>query len=73
MKHVLVPKHERVPVSEEQALLKENYAKKSQLPLIRYHEDPIARMIGLMPGDIVKIVRPSLTAGESVGYRVCVP
>jgi len=73
MKHILVPKHERVPASEEQALLKENYAKKSQLPLIRYHEDPIARMIGLMPGDIVKIVRPSLTAGESVGYRVCVP
>lgn len=73
LKHALVPKHERVPSEEEQPLLKENYAKKSQLPLIRYHEDPIARMLGLMPGDIVKITRPSLTAGECVGYRVCVP
>jgi DNA-directed RNA polymerase subunit H len=73
LKHILVPKHERVPASEEEDLLKNLYAKKSQLPLIRFHEDPIARMIGLMPSEIVKITRPSLTAGECVGYRVCVP
>jgi DNA-directed RNA polymerase subunit H (RpoH/RPB5) len=73
MKHILVPKHERVPAKEEDTLLKGMYAKKSQLPLIRYHEDIIARLIGLMPGEIVKITRPSLTAGECVGYRVCVP
>jgi DNA-directed RNA polymerase subunit H len=73
LKHVLVPKHERVPAEEEQALLERLYAKKSQLPLIRFHEDPIARMLGLMPSEIVKITRPSLTAGECVGYRVCVP
>jgi DNA-directed RNA polymerase subunit H len=73
LKHVLVPKHERVPAEEEQELLQRLYAKKSQLPLIRFHEDPIARMLGLMPSEIVKITRPSLTAGECVGYRVCVP
>ena len=73
LKHTLVPKHERVAAEEEEALLKSMYAKRSQLPLIRYHEDPIARLIGLMPGEIVKITRPSLTAGECVGYRVCVP
>jgi len=73
LKHIMVPKHERVPAEEEEALLKGLYAKRSQLPLIRFHEDPIARLIGLMPGEIVKITRPSLTAGESVGYRVCVP
>lgn len=73
LKHILVPKHEPVPASEEKELLERLYAKKSQLPLIRFHEDPIARMLGLMPSEIVKITRPSLTAGECVGYRVCVP
>jgi DNA-directed RNA polymerase subunit H (RpoH/RPB5) len=73
LKHILVPKHERVPAAEEESLLKGMYAKKSQLPLIRFHEDPIARLIGLMPGEIVKITRASLTAGECIGYRVCVP
>ena len=73
LKHFLVPKHELVPSIEEEPLLTSLYAKKTQLPFIRFHEDPIARMIGLLPGEIVKITRPSLTAGECIGYRVCVP
>jgi DNA-directed RNA polymerase subunit H (RpoH/RPB5) len=73
LKHILVPKHEKVPAEEEEDLLKGMYATKAQLPLIRFHEDPIARMLGLVPKDIVRIVRPSLTAGENIGYRLCVP
>ena len=73
LKHILVPKHEKVPEEEEAQILKSLYATKAQLPLIRFHEDPIARMIGLVPKDIVKITRPSLTAGENIGYRLCVP
>jgi len=73
LKHILVPPHEKVPKEEETALLKQLYAKKSQFPLIRFHEDPIARMLGLLPGDIVKITRPSPTAGVYVFHRVCVP
>ena len=73
LKHVLVPLHEKLTKEEEAELLKTRYAKKSQLPLIRFHEDPIARMLGILPGDIVKITRPSPTAGRSIGYRVCVP
>jgi DNA-directed RNA polymerase subunit H (RpoH/RPB5) len=73
MKHVLVPPHEKVPAAEVTDLLKGMYAKKSQLPLIRFHEDPIARLLGLVPGDVVKITRPSPTAGECIMYRVCVP
>lgn len=72
LKHVLVPKHEKVPQAEHEALQKSVYALKSQLPLIRFHEDPIARWIGLVPGDIVKITRPSPSAGETVVYRLCV-
>jgi DNA-directed RNA polymerase subunit H (RpoH/RPB5) len=73
LQHILVPKHEKVPAEEEEALLKGMYATKAQLPLIRFHEDPIARMLGLVPKDIVRITRPSLTAGENIGYRLCVP
>jgi len=73
LKHMLVPKHEKVPAEEEEALLKSLYATKAQLPLIRFHEDPIARILGLVPKDIVKITRPSLTGGEAVLYRICVP
>jgi DNA-directed RNA polymerase subunit H (RpoH/RPB5) len=73
LKHILVPPHEKVPKEEETALLKQLYAKKSQFPLIRFHEDPIARMLGLLPGDIVKITRASPTAGVYKFHRVCVP
>jgi DNA-directed RNA polymerase subunit H len=73
LKHILVPKHEKMSKEDAETFLKENYAKRTQLPLIRFHEDPIARMIGLIPGDIVKITRPSVTAGECIMYRVCVP
>ena len=73
LKHFLVPKHEKMLVEEEEPFLKENYAKKSQLPRIKFHEDPVARMLGLVPGDIVKITRPSASAGECIMYRVCVP
>ena len=73
LKHILVPKHEKVPAEEEDELLKTLHATKAQLPLIRFHEDPIARILGLVPKDIVKITRPSLTGGEAIGYRLCVP
>ena len=73
LKHILVPRHEKVPVEQEADLLKSLYATKAQLPLIRFHEDPVARMLGLVPKDIVKITRPSLTAGECILYRLCVP
>ena len=72
--HMLVPKHEIVPKEQHDGLLKTMYVtQKTHLPLIRYHEDPIARVIGAVPGDIVKITRPSPSAGEYIVYRVCVP
>jgi DNA-directed RNA polymerase subunit H (RpoH/RPB5) len=74
LEHELVPRHEVVPQEEVAALLKQlRVNEKTQLPLIRYHTDPIARLLGLVPGDIVKITRPSPSSGEYVVYRVCVP
>lgn len=74
LSHYLVPPHEIVPKEEHDALMKSMYiTQKSQFPLIRYHEDPITRVIGAVPGDIIKIIRPSPSAGEYIVYRVCVP
>jgi DNA-directed RNA polymerase subunit H len=74
LEHELVPRHEPVPQEEIPNLLKQlRINEKTQLPLIRYHTDPIARLLGLVPGDIVKITRPSPSSGEYIVYRVCVP
>ena len=80
LEHVLVPRHELVPQDQHADLLRrlncdnkmqtlaEN---KKKLPIIKFHEDMIGRILGLVPGDIVKITRPSPQAGEYVVYRVC--
>ena len=73
LKHYLVPSHEIVPKEQHDGLMKSLYiTQRSQFPLIRYHEDPITRVVGAIPGDILKITRPSPSAGEYVVYRVCV-
>jgi DNA-directed RNA polymerase subunit H (RpoH/RPB5) len=72
--HVLVPKHERVAQKDHEQLLKDLYSqKKQQLPYIVFHVDIQARILGLVPGDIVKITRPSPSAGYYTEYRVCAP
>lgn len=72
--HVLVPKHEIVPVEQHKALMDSMYiTAKSKFPEIKFHVDPITRCIGAVPGDIVKITRYSPSAGESIIYRVCAP
>jgi len=72
-RHILVPHHERVPSEEVEAILKRLLVKsKSELPHIKYHIDIQARLLGLVPGEIVKITRPSPTVGEYIIYRICV-
>jgi len=74
MKHTLVPKHEIVPVDKHKELMDSLYiTSKSKFPEIKFHVDPIARCIGAVPGDIIKITRPSLSSGEAITYRVCTP
>jgi DNA-directed RNA polymerase subunit H (RpoH/RPB5) len=74
MKHNLVPSHKIVPAEEHKDLMASLLiTSKGQLPMIKYHQDVIARCIGLVPGDIVKIERPSQATGVYVTYRVCVP
>lgn len=71
LNHFLVPKHEIVPTSEHKALMdKFHMTSKGKFPLVRYHIDPIVRIIGGIPGDIIKITRPSPSAGWYDMYRV---
>jgi DNA-directed RNA polymerase subunit H (RpoH/RPB5) len=74
MEHTLQPKFELLAKSEQAEFLKKNMIKSiANLPLIKFHEDMVARIMGLLPGDIVKIIRPSPSAGEYITYRVCSP
>ncbi len=74
MNHVLQPKFEIVPHDQHDAIMAELCVKsKTQFPFIKFHRDPVARCLGLLPLDLVRITRPSPTAGEYVTFRVCVP
>lgn len=72
--HILVPRHEIVPEAEHKELMARlHVVAKTKFPEIKFHIDPIARCIGAVPGDIVKITRPSQSSGEAIIYRVCAP
>ena len=74
LKHVLVPKHVIVPEDKHKELMASMYiTAKSKFPEIKFHLDPIARCIGAVPGDIIKITRPSASSGQTIIYRVCAP
>jgi len=67
--HVLVPKHEVVPAKEAEELMKKYGATKERMPII-LRSDPIMEEIGAKKGDLIRIVRKSVTAGESIYYRI---
>ena len=70
-KHELVPKHILLKPEEAREILGRFHIKPFQLPYIKA-TDPAARTIGAKPGDIVKVIRKSATAGESDFYRYVV-
>ncbi len=69
--HILVPKHELLKKKEAEEILNVLGIDKEDLPKIKA-EDPIAKEIGAKPGDIIRIIRDSPTAGKSVVYRLVI-
>jgi DNA-directed RNA polymerase subunit H len=69
--HVYIPKHEIMTKKEAEEVLKKFNCKPSELPLI-FVNDPAIIVLGVKPGDMIKISRNSNTAGESIYYRYVV-
>jgi DNA-directed RNA polymerase subunit H len=70
-KHSLTPKHVKVSDREKKQLLEKYRAILKDLPRI-YKTDPAIANLEAKPGDVIKVVRMSETAGESMFYRVVV-
>jgi DNA-directed RNA polymerase subunit H (RpoH/RPB5) len=71
--HVMQPTFKKLSATEVTDLVKRLHLKsKKNLPHIVYHVDMAARVLGLLPGDVVHSKRGSETCGEVDGYRICV-
>jgi DNA-directed RNA polymerase subunit H len=71
LEHVLVPPH-RILSNAEIVTIKKKYniMDDSQFPKISRF-DPVAQAIGIRPGQVCEIIRPSKTAITSLYYRIC--
>jgi DNA-directed RNA polymerase subunit H len=69
--HKLVPKHEILPQKEVEQLLTEYRVQPYQLPQIKA-SDPSVKAIDAKPGDILRVIRKSPTAGIHIAYRYVV-
>ena len=72
LKHELVPEHRILNFKEQTDFMKKyNITDSSQVPEISRF-DPVSLCIGLRPGSIVHITRPSKTAINGEYFRYCI-
>jgi DNA-directed RNA polymerase subunit H len=72
LKHTLVPEHNIISDDEvKNVMTRYNITDKVEFPDISRF-DPVARAIGLRPGQVCRILRPSKTAITTDYYRMCV-
>ena len=69
--HELVPKHVLLSAEEGVAVLKTYGIEAPQLPKIHVN-DPVAKEIDAKVGDIIKVIRRSYTAKQSIFYRLVI-
>lgn len=69
--HALVPRHEILTAKEREDLLTKYKVHPYQMPQIT-STDPAVKAIGAKPGDVLRIIRKSSTAGEHLAYRYVV-
>lgn len=68
MTHVLVPKHEKLNDKQVKELFAKHNITFGSLPKISI-KDAGLKGLEASEGDVIKITRNSLTAGESIFYR----
>jgi DNA-directed RNA polymerase subunit H (RpoH/RPB5) len=72
LKHEMVPEHIVLNNSEiEDVMKKYNIIDKQHFPDISRF-DPVAQVIGLRPGNVCRIIRPSKTSVTADYYRICI-
>ncbi|MGY5879572.1 MAG: DNA-directed RNA polymerase subunit H [Candidatus Thorarchaeota archaeon] len=67
--HELVPKHWIASDEEIDMVLTHYKIDKTQLPRIA-SDDPAVKVLGALPGQVLRIERESLTSGTSYYYRL---
>ena len=71
LEHTYVPKHTILTTDEANDVKKRyNIINNTELPTISRF-DPVAQAIGMRPGQLCKIIRPSKTAITADYYRIC--
>ena len=71
LEHQYVPMHDILSKDQTAEMMKRfNVTDTDQLPNISRY-DPVAQAIGIRPGEICKITRPSKTSITSEYYRIC--
>ncbi len=71
MTHVCSIPHEIMTPAEAEAICIRNYTQLSKFPKI-YTSDPQIIWLGARAGMLIRIRRPSETAGEAILYRYCI-
>jgi DNA-directed RNA polymerase subunit H len=72
LEHILVPPHRVLSSDEKIAIMKKyNIMKDEEFPDLQRFE-PVAKAIGIRPGEVCEILRPSKTAVSAPYYRICV-
>ena len=67
-KHILIPRHEKLSEKEKKELFEKYNISLRELPKIKKDDSAISSL-NVKVGDVIKIVRASPTAGETVFYR----
>ena len=70
-KHELIPKHSKLSDKHKEKLLEQYNISVYDLPRI-LKTDPAISSLNAKPGEVIKIIRESMTAGEAIFYRVVV-
>lgn len=72
LEHVLVPKHRILSNKEKDDVYEQyNIINDSEMPEISRF-DPVAKIIGIKPGQLCEIIRSSKTSITSKYYRLCI-